>query len=345
MEERDGLMLRGPDGGNPLGFLAALGALRVASLLWPDRRVRMGWRPQGTGWRPVLHAEPAIEAEELVDGLHRYCRYERVREGPGAGTNAAGRETGKTPVEEAFPHLAFAKDLHKMRPADFRALAQAVVDSAGPGAARVYVDFLAAFGCDACETDTGIQDTAFRTMSGAGHQHFLPTMLELARRVEPRHIREALLEPWRYEDPAAKLLLRWDPADDRRYALQWRDPSTDRERHTRGSVLGANRLAVEALPLFPCVPTLAAAGQPLLCTTGFDRQGRVWTWPIWEDPIGVDACASLLAHPTVQELGETDPENRGAIWPRLRLLGVVDVFQSERVSVGYYRNFTPARAL
>ncbi len=51
--KRDGLVLKGLPGDNPLGFLAALGVLRVLSRSWPHRGITMGWDPQ-EGWRPVL---------------------------------------------------------------------------------------------------------------------------------------------------------------------------------------------------------------------------------------------------------------------------------------------------
>lgn len=75
------------------------------------------------------------------------------------------------------------------------------------------------------------------------------------------HLREALFGPWRYENDG--LSMRWDPDDAKEYALRWRDPSIGGV----SSVWGANRLAFEALPLFPTVPTEAG-----LRTTGFRRQ-------------------------------------------------------------------------
>src|SRR5690606_31759225 len=68
-------------------------------------------------------------------------------------------------------------------------------------AARIDADFLAAFGSDAVANDNGVMtDTALRTMSGAGHQHFLKFFRELVARTDAGHLRRALLLPWDYAD-------------------------------------------------------------------------------------------------------------------------------------------------
>ena len=71
--EREGLVLEGLPGDNPLGFLAALGTLRVLSEIWPDRSLRMAWIACG-GWRPVLSAATPIERVEMVQALDAALR-------------------------------------------------------------------------------------------------------------------------------------------------------------------------------------------------------------------------------------------------------------------------------
>jgi hypothetical protein len=114
-------------------------------------------------------------------------------------------------------------------------------------------------------------------MSGAGHQHFLEFLSLIVDRTGPEHIEKTLFQPWRHDDPVENQTLRWDPADDVRRALRWRDPSGGPRRRRRGGMLGATRLAIEGLPLLPAVPV---GGE--LPTTGFDRrtgEGISWTWP------------------------------------------------------------------
>lgn len=341
------LVLPGPDGGNPLGFLAALGTLRVATLVWSDRAVRMGWTEHGTGWRPLLAIDPPVTPADLLAGLERFCRW-----GPEVATseNDAG-DPQEVPPEEAFPYLAFDRNTTKIEPDRFRDRALEAGRTATPED-RAAADFLAAIGCEACVEDGYVLDTAFRTMSGAGHQHFLGTMLDLASEVREEHLRSALLEPWRYKDPLKSLSMRWDPNDLKQHALQWQNPSTDPSRAKRGSVLGANRLAVEALPLFPSVPVGRVIGRPGLRTTGFSARRRdpYWTWPIWTEPTTLEVCGSLVAHPALQELTEAGEPTDGGyrrLPPRelLRQMGVAEVFRSRRITVDYYRNLTPARAV
>jgi hypothetical protein len=229
-------------------------------------------------------------------------------------------------------HPAFAIDDNlKIPPDRYRKdYAELAAAKAHESRDRTWADFVAAFGSEATASEEGvIQDTALRTMSGAGHQHFLKTMRDLVQNTAAEHLRKALFEPWRYEDP--KPSLRWDPADDRRYALRWNEPSGDPIRTVRG----ANRVAIEALPLLPAMPVGTR-----LETTGFrGRSSRdtFWTWPIWSAPLTVDAVRSVLALRQLQE----DPPPR----PELAAMGVNEVYRSQRLTVGKYRNFAPAQAV
>ena len=225
------------------------------------------------------------------------------------------------------PALKFAKNLN-VSCEQFRAVTNRAQASATL-ADRDEADFVAAFGCESLPIsgkDPTIQDTALRTMSGAGHQHFLGSMLELIQTTEPDHLHASLFLPWEYSDDRPSL--RWDPVDDRRYALRWKEPSGDPVRTMRG----ANRLAVEALPLFP-----TAAGERRLQTTGFSQrpgEGVLFTWPMWSVPLNIDTVRSVLSLP---ELQERRPNRDG-----LSAMGIVEVYRSERITRDKYRNFTAA---
>jgi hypothetical protein len=204
---------------------------------------------------------------------------------------------------------------------------------------RDWSDFAAAFGCEATTVETAarptIQDTAFRTMAGAGHQHFLGFMQNIIRATNPDHLWKALFETWRYDDPVQNLTLRWDPIDDVRYALQWRNPSGDPSRKGSGSVLGANRLAIEGLPLFP-----TAVIGTRLATTGFKGKRSTdtfWTWPIWKPPITLDVARSLVAF---EELQQEQPDRS-----QLGCRGIQEVYRSQRLTIGKVKNFTPAQSV
>jgi len=305
--------LDGIDGGNPLGFLAALGTLATASSCLPGDSPRLTWSSRKGAWRPLLALRTLRTREDLLDALHRDLSAAEDRRAFSIADNLSL-------ACEAFRQNALqARD-------------QADANN------RSDADFISAFGSDAVEaTSNGkpngkIADTAFRTMSGAGHQHFLGTMRTLARDTTIAHLAKALFQEWRYDDPLEKHTMRWDPHDDVRRALRWHNPSGDPERRRNGSMWGANRLAIEALTLLPTAPV-----RDRLRTTGFreiPRQGARWTWPIWTTPLGLDSVRSLLA---LSELQEEPPDRE-----RLLMRGIAEIYRTRRITQDKYRNLVVA---
>lgn len=303
------ITLTGLRGDNPLAYLAALGTLRVLALANPGNPPRMSWRTKSGAWRPVLHCNRDSNADALaaaVDGaLREHC--------------------GPEPLQFA--------DNTCIDPAVFRCFAKCAADTATSRDRRL-ADFAAAFGCEALKDNQGrVQDTALRTMSGAGHQHFLKFARNIRSACTRDHIKRDLFETWQYCDPVQNHTLRLDPLDGARYALRWSDPSGDPSRQQRGSVYGANRLAIEAFPLFACVPR-----RGVVRTVGFvdDKSNGIrLRWPIWAPPISLDTVRSLLTLPA-------DTSN-GAQTQALRARGVVGYFESRRLTVGKFRCFSPAR--
>ncbi|MBP7052562.1 MAG: hypothetical protein KBE65_16245 [Phycisphaerae bacterium] len=308
------LMLSGLDGSNPLAFLAALGTLRILTGALPDVQVKMSWSRHTGAYRPAVHTLQALTEDDVVARLDEQLKAMNGHIAFGLGDN-----------------LAVASEA-------YRCYAQTCVDAARPlQGDRIAADFAAAFACDALLNEQGtVQDTALRTMSGAGHQHFLRSMRQIISQTTAEHVRKALFAPWAYDDPVANQTLRWDPSDDSRYALQWRDPSGDPDRKRRGSMLGANRLAMEGLPLLPCAPV----GKHLE-TTGFVGRGRrdtYWTWPIWSAPICLAVCRSVLS-----QAAQKGGNPIGSDW--FRAVGIVAGFRCQRITVGKFRNFAPAVAV
>ena len=302
------LTLPALQGSSLLGFLAALGAFRTLTTLPETNNMRMRWVPGGGSYWPVLRLPALTESNSVVEKIHAALR------------GLAGHYV-----------LAVDKDL-KIPRTSFRKLAtRAAEDFLGhtdPTAARM----VAAFGCDAVCNDEGmIEDTGFRTMSGAGHQHFLEFMNVLAKETTAEQLREALFGPWRYRDSSPTM--RWDAEDDRRYALRWDEPSKDPVRTMRG----ANLLAIAALPLFPVIPTSSNT----VATTGFSgrgSRGTFVTWPIWTGWLDLDSIGSLLSLRELQDRGEISAKS---ILP----YGVAAIYRSQRITLGKYRNFTPATSL
>lgn len=298
------LHLSGLSGGNPLAFLATLGTFRLVSET--DDKARLSWTRHANAWTPVFHLSTPLSTEVLLQTL-------------------------KQKLDRMADHPVFTFSNNLRIPAQrFRKLASDAVEKLLKQEDSIEQSFLVAFGCDAIQTDAReIEDTALRTMSGAGHQHFLKFMNELAKSAEVSHLREALFGPWLYRDPGANL--RFDPEDDRRYALRWKNPSQD----ASTTVRGANRLAVEGIPMLPTMPV-----GKLLETTGFTghkSNNTFWTWPIWEHPVSLDVCRSLLSLAT---LSDTHPDRA-----ELRSRGILAAYRSQRITVGKFRNFTPAQSV
>ncbi len=300
--------LPGLDGGNLLAFLAALGTFRVLTLAEPRAGIRLRWVDAGS-WTPVIIHSRIGTPAELIDALvDRVCGESSIDEAWKIGEDLTiGLSDFRNHLENAAANATFHR--------------------------RETADFLAAFGSDAFGSGPKkeqISDTGFRTMSGAGHQHFLGSFKELALGTDAGHLRRSLLERWDYAD--GRPALRWDAADYRPHALRAEDPSSDPIRTMRG----ANRLAVEALPLFP---TLACDRR--VKTVAFqDRAGATEiSWPIWLDALDLGTVCSLLASEELQRGDLT------TCFGALARRGVAQVFRARRFTDGKYRNFTPARAL
>lgn len=303
--DRD-IPLTGLKGSSLLGFMSALGTLNTLQAIPEATDCKMKWVMEGSSFIPVLRLPGALDREALVEKLE-----------------AALKSLADHPA------FTFADDL-KISGKAFRLMADAQVkeylsnNQFGAGMA-------AAFGCDVIVNDDGgIQDTAFRTMSGAGHQHFVLFMNELCKNTNATHLQEALFGPWRYRDPSP--VMRWDDEDDRRYALRWDEPSKDPVRTVRG----ANRLAIASLPLFPVVPTSSSA----VATTSFKggkSNNTFITWPIWSCWLTADILRSVLSLKELQKDQPSISEMSGR--------GITAIFRSQRITLGKYRNFTPARSM
>jgi hypothetical protein len=298
------VILTGLSGGNLLGFLAALGTFRVLSLALPSERIRLSWKLTGGAWRPVLH----FQVHRIDDWFAIFMA-------------ALGKSNGCRAMSFADNPSVDAPIF--LEPEQAAAEAATIDD-------RIFADFMAALGSSAwCNDKKKVLDTAFRTMQGAGHQYFLKTMRDLVDLTTDEQIRNALFEPWMPNDK--RLGMRWDACENRPNALRWRDPSKE----TVLTVRGANRVAIEALPLFPVV-----GDNRNVNTTGFTfppRRNPRFSFPIWDSPITLDTVRSLLAYELIQQ--------EVLSGPRLHLsgLGIQVVYRCERFNAEEkFRNFTPA---
>lgn len=165
--------------------------------------------------------------------------------------------------------------------------------------------------------------------------YFIGNLKSIIQSTTKEHLQRALFKQWDYADALDNQSLHLDPTEDRRHAYQWSKPSGDPARKTAGGMLGANRLAVEALPLFQAF----ASGDKLM-TRGF-RGTRTdntrWTWPIWTGALTCDVIMSLLALEVLQE-ESLDPRT-------LTASGVATAYRCRRILVEKTPNFTPSVAV
>lgn len=297
------IRLDGLDGTNPLGFLASLGLFRVVTQATSPTVVRIRWVAHGGTWVPSLSGVE-LTRDSLLDLLADRFGDESVH-----------------PVTELFSKLD-APDQKIRRAAicgEMQATCRMEIDVA---------DWIAAMASDAVAAD------AINQLQTVRRDYFSGNIRSILDRTERSHLDRAIFRPWDYADALDNQSLHLDPTEDRRHAHQWDKPSGDPNRKNQGGMLGANRLAIEAIPLFVSVPvgetlrTLGFSG-----TRSYDTR---WTWPIWKHPVNLDTVKSLLASRELQTLSPTAKESAA-----MQARGIVAAYRTHRILVGKTPNFSP----
>ena len=298
-----GMLLPGPDGTNPLGFLAALGILRLLSSN-ANTVTKLAWRKSNGTWRPVIFGM-GLELADLGNELK--AAFSKL-------------DTSAWLLDKKMPFLA-----SRLRQEGLCAVAAAFNQD------RERADTIASFGVECCVDDKGnFKDTALRMVrtgdsAGQGLLAYGKRILDSTTSTE---LQSAISDNWQYQDK--QCALRWDPEENRGYALQWDDPSGD----AALSVRGANFLALAAMHLLPTAPVNGHVE-----TTGFGlkRSKRsTFTWPIWQHALNLDTVRSVLALSNLQLSVPPVTE--------LAHLGIVCVYRCDRIMTStYYANFTPAQ--
>lgn len=367
------LELTGLDGANPLAFLAALGTLRVADLIFPG--CSLSWHSSGV-WRPILEVPSIIGSDALVSALfarlHRRgdptaaeeadrlrSRFDEARR-QARDADRAIKERQLRGVERSLAHtnevlplenaaeqarLGWVAALSRSVPAPYLGLGRSI---------SIPYDEFRSFArqavADATIRDRETVDFAAAFASDAcyddnGNVH--PTQFQLITGsghqffLETFHI--LMASEITEEKLRRSLFGPWTYSDPRR-SFRW-DPIEDTRYAYRwddpsgpgvSTEHGANLLAAMALPFFTVVPVSPTG----LATTGFEGQGRgaFWTWPIWKARTPVGAVRSLLS---LHELKLHQPNRE-----RLSRIGVVEIYRCRKIEVGRPPlskwNFTPA---
>ncbi|GIK80799.1 MAG: hypothetical protein BroJett024_19040 [Alphaproteobacteria bacterium] len=313
------LRLDGLEPDNLLAFIALLGLLRALETVRPQWQPRAAWDLDRPPLRPILALAQGQTSRTVCD--------------------AAAEGLAVLAEDYAFPagvgDEAPQKDLNYSE-GTARTLLAAAMSEGGRRA-----DLWAALMCDKAAKDDKIEATPLCLLFGQGHQHFLDRLASVPRMEAPpsrgrgktavaltaaETLHKALFEPWTRQDPTPSF--RWDPAEDVRYALRADDPSGDKSTTQHG----ANRLAAIGLAVLTATPAQRGKRVRLQVLGGeFEHNEFVFRWPVWSDPASAAAIRALLSHPRLAD---------GA--SALSHLGVTEVRQARRISVGKFMNFTRA---
>ena len=301
------IRLSGLRGETLLGFLAALGTLRVLSKAIPD--AKLAWADSGGGWVAELHVRDGTlrDAEHVTEVVFSILDEQKTNH----------------PVLQwkRFLGKAFNDESEFFRASAMTALSAEENDE----------DFTPVFSAQISVKQGEALEHFDHPFRAARKDYYLGNLESVLANTQLSHVRRTIVLPWDYRDAMANQSLRLDHGDDRRHAYQWHAPTEDPARQKVGCMLGANRLALEAFPLFPCVPSgNGGTAVGFICRS----KTNTWvSWPIWTGPYSLAVAASLLNLAIVHE-----PEPSGN---SLRKLGIAAVLRSRRLPVEKNKVFLP----
>lgn len=298
MNENTQLQLRGIEADNLLAILALMGLLRALEHSQPSWKPRVAWA--GPPWRATLRINAAVDEDAV----------------------AIAADKGILDLVKHFD-VDQLRDVSGFDGSRFRAYLARVAANV------VTAQFAASFATEFPAREGKVAAAPLVMMFGQGHQHFLERIVAVPASDDdglgdPARLKNAVFSPWKRADETDGF--RWDPDEDQRYALQYRNPSRAGAACTEH---GANRLAAIGLLSFPCMPT----GTRLLAT-GHSRAGgeHSFVWPIWGGFLSRQAIEDLLAHPALIDGRTRD----------LAAYGVREILRARRISNGKFMNVTRA---
>lgn len=304
-------LLAGLDGQNPLGFLAAVGLLRVLD----DDAQRRGVALPTLAYPDAGDASPMVRTDLDLDAIVALVLEDARQQGENPALQFAYGEDGR----RARPGDASAiRDLKPLPP-----IARELLIECASQPRRV-AGLAAAFFSELVQDRTkgNTKPTAFHFT--AGQQSFLTMVDDLRTGIEDSDVREALIGPWRNASTLPSLT--WDSSVSRYYALRASNPSGEK----RGGVPAANWLGIVALEAFPVVPVNDA-----LETTAIQGKWKtsVLRWPTWIPYATFRGVSSLL---------RVDARRWSA--PERKAVGISQVYSAriQRSDQGGYGSFLPS---
>lgn len=310
--------LAGLDGSSPLGFLAALGLLKI--LDDAGRNPRLSWREHG-GWRPVVHGTSADEEviaavsqdvlrwHELPVLRFRYVRVTKAGPEPFGGLNP--------PIAVFRPWLEALSSREDLDALDYACALMtetATFERKAEGTPSIE-DLEKHATCLDPSLPLGIACMQTPFDFSSRNMQFLDQADKIRQAVaaHPEWIRSALFEgsPVSEDVPT----MGWD---------------------VNAKVPGA-QYATRAVARYPVPEWLAFRG--LVCLPIFGSRDRVgasacrgrrlqgqFVWPIWIPPVTTRVVTSLLSYPKIEELSSQ----------QLDALGVAQVFRAGLAKLGKY---------
>jgi hypothetical protein len=259
------IQLVGVDGSNPLGFLAALGLLRVF------HGVKLGFSEDGS-FRAFVEGFDKSESD-LATLISDDAKGAKDKNAPWrfTYTKAATKKQGPQEVADLKPP-----------PDDFKRFLATCVEAWLSGNEEA-AGYAAAYGTDVAVDGKGnTKPTAFHFT--AAQQTFLGAVEGIRTSVTQEWVKKSLFEG---HGERSGSNLRWDPASERNWALMANNPSGD------GTRVDAplEWLAFRGLPLLPSFPRGAR-----IITTGVVGRGddMTFTWPLWLVPASRHTTRSVL---------------------------------------------------
>lgn len=259
------IQLEGVDGSNPLGFLAALGLLRVVP------GAKLGFCDDGS-FRAFVDGFNDSESD-LATFVADDAKVAQDSSAPWrfTYTKAATKKQGPQEVADLKPP-----------PDDFKRFLSTCVDDWLSGNEDA-AGYAAAYATDVAVDGKGnTKPTAFHFT--AAQQTFLGAVEGIRASVTLEWVKKSLFEGHGAK-PGSNL--RWDPGSERNWALMANNPSGD------GTRVDAplEWLAFRGLPMLPSFP-----GGTRIITTGVVGRGddMTFTWPLWKVPASRHTTRSVL---------------------------------------------------
>ncbi len=259
-------VLKGLNGSSPLGFLAAVGLLRVIDGQGGNP-ARLGFTDDGL-FHAWIDCDPRLDIAGVVAV---------------DAAGAAGPQPWRLTYEKKEKNgVKVVSDL-KAPPEVFTAFLRKAIAEWHEGRPE-RSDYAAAFGNDVARDGKGnTKPTAFHFT--AANQQFLGTVEDIRTTVTRDWAARALHLPGQAESGRN---LRWDPDAERSRALMGVNPNDD------GTVVNAplEWLAFRGLRAFPCVPI---GRRIVTCGVTGHRQGDLqFHWPLWSCGASYTTSRSLL---------------------------------------------------